>query len=243
MKAPASRPWTGSPYRRRRILWILVLLTLAGIFYFTQYDLPSFLSLPSSLKDMGFRFSPDSSRAGRVAQAKAEAEEEKKDVLAYAGEGAYVDVREIDALVHFITAHPDRRLEGGVDAQKPVDLQMYAPDGNYDWKEHTKRVKEQHPLVVFSKTYCPYSQRAKELLGSYELEPAPKIVELNVRTDGEQVQAILARLTGRRTVPNVLLKGSSIGGSDDIHALHKEHRLKRLLEEGGVSVKGHVDES
>lgn len=153
MKAPASRPWTGSPYRRRRILWILVLLTLAGIFYCTQYDAPSFLSLPSSLADMGIRFSPDSSRAGRVAQAKAEAE---KDGPAYAGEGAYGDVREIDALVHFITAHPDRQLEGGVDAQKPVDLRMYAPDGNYDWKEHTKRVKEQYPLVVFSKTYCPY---------------------------------------------------------------------------------------
>lgn len=51
-----------------------------------------------------------------------------------------------------------------------------------------------------------YSQKAKELLGSYELEPAPKIVELNVRTDGEQLQTMLARLTGRRTVPNVLLK-------------------------------------
>ena len=55
-------------------------------------------------------------------------------------------------------------------------------------------------------TTCRYSQRAKALLASYEIEPAPKVIELNVRSDGPLIQAILARLTGRKTVPNVLLK-------------------------------------
>ncbi|KAI1795579.1 thioredoxin-like protein [Ganoderma leucocontextum] len=219
---------------------MLLLLTLASVYYLTQYGPPSFLSslsLPESLKDVGF--SPDSSRAGRVAQAKANA-----------------DVREIDALLHFITAHPERKLDedGGsirvkglgsvqVDADNPVDLQVYSPDGNYEWDEHLKRLKEQYPLVVFSKTYCPYSKRAKDLLISYDMTPPPKVIELNVRSDGPQVQAILARLTGRRTVPNIILKGSSIGGSDDIAKLHDEHRLKRLLEEAGLTVKGPSESS
>ncbi|RPD78693.1 glutaredoxin [Lentinus tigrinus ALCF2SS1-7] len=244
-------PWTGSPYRRRRILWALVVLTVGGIYYLSQYGAPSssFLSLSESLKDWGYHFSPDSSRAGRVAQAKQDA---------HAGEGTatYADVREIDALLHFLTAHPERRLEedGGsirveglgsvvVDVEKPVDLRVYAPDGKNDWEAHTKRLREQYPLVVFSKTYCPYSQRAKTLLASYEIEPAPKIIELNVRSDGPQVQAILARLTGRNTVPNILLKGSSIGGSDDIHQMHEAHKLKRLFEEGGLTVKGAAAEA
>lgn len=32
-------------------------------------------------------------------------------------------------------------------------------------------------------------------------------------------------MTGRRTVPNVLINGKSIGGSDDIAALDKEKAL------------------
>ncbi|KAI0709564.1 thioredoxin-like protein [Cerioporus squamosus] len=258
MKSTTTPPWTGSPYRRRRILWALLLLTLGGIYYLAQYGAPSssFLSLSESLKDWGF--SPDSSRAGRVAQAKAQSDSDQSE----AEKEAYCRRRRVRGLARDrrAPALPHRapgaaldedggsiRVEGlgsvAVDAGKPVDLRVYAPDGKYDWEEHTKRVKEQYPLVVFSKTYCPYSRSAKTLLASYEIEPAPKIVELNVRSDGPQVQAILARLTGRSTVPNILLKGSSIGGSDDIHQMHDEHRLKRLLEEGGLTIKGAAAEA
>ena len=148
MKPAAARPWTGSPYRRRRTLWTLLLRTGAFVYYCTQYGPPSLLS-SLSVKDLGF--SPDSSRAGRVAQAKATA-----------------DVREIDALLHFVTAHPERKFDedGGsirvkglgsvqVDPANPVDLKVYEPDGDYEWDDHLKKLKEQYPLVVFSKTYCP----------------------------------------------------------------------------------------
>ena len=156
-RTPSSRPWTGSPYRRRRILWALTLLTVGSVYYLTQYGAPSFFSLSESFKDMGF--SASSSRAGRVGQAKA---------AIYAGEKEYADVREIDALVYFLTAYPERKFDedgesfrveglGGVvvDPEHPVDLRVYAPDGKHDWAEYTKQVEEQYPLVVFSKTTCP----------------------------------------------------------------------------------------
>ena len=101
-----------------------------------------------------------------------------------------------------------------------------------------------------------FSQRAKALLETYELDPAPLIVELNTRRDGPLIQKILQRLTGRRTVPNILvhvryaalvrgsalmtralIKGTSLGGSDDIHALHEQHKLKGIFEDAGVEVK------
>jgi len=160
-------------------------------------------------------------------------------------------VREIDALLHFVTEHPDRRLneEDGsinvegvglvkVDPEESIDFSVYSPDGDYNWESHLRVLKSEHPLVVFSKTYCPFSQRAKSLLESYSLDPPPIIVELNTRADGPLLQKILSRLTGRRTVPNVLLLGESIGGSDDIHALHEVHKLKGILEKGGLEVNG-----
>ncbi|OCH93778.1 glutaredoxin [Obba rivulosa] len=236
---PTARPWAGSPYRRRRILWTLLLFS--GIFFFLFKDhLPAdFWSLPSSLKDFGF--SPESSRAGQVALAK----EKEKD--------AVLRVEEIQALLHFVTAHPDRtldesedgiRVEGigwvKVDPQKELDLRVFAPDGDVDWEKHLKVLNEKYPLVVFSKTYCPYSQSAKTLLNSYAIHPPPFVVELNTRSDGAQMQTILSRLTQRPTVPNILLNGKSIGGSDDIHKLHETHELKPLLQEGGLEVTGGV---
>ncbi|KAI0823374.1 glutaredoxin [Trametes gibbosa] len=237
---PVARPWAGSPYRRRRTLIPLALIALTGLLYIYTFGAPSFLSLSPSLKDIGFGFAPGSSRAGRVAQARPQ----------FAGEGALADVRELDALLHFLAAHPERRLdedtgtirvEGlgsvAVDGTRPVDLRVYAPDGDYEWEAHVRRVSEQLPLVVFSKTYCPYSIRAKAVLAEYNLSPPPKIVEVNMRSDGPQIQAILLRLTGRSTVPNILLKGVPLGGSDDLQRLHEEHRLTKLLEDASIEVK------
>ncbi|KAI0675423.1 glutaredoxin [Trametes maxima] len=240
---PTARPWAGSPYRRRRFLWTCLAVLFTGAFYIWRHGAPSFLSLAPGLKDMGLGFSPDSSHAGRVAQARPQ----------LAGEGTHADVREVDAFLHFVLEQPARRLDedGGavareglgtlkVDGERAVDLRVYAPDGDHDWAERARRIHTQFPLVVFSKTYCPYSKRAKELLASYDLSPPPKIIELNKRTDGPQLQAIVSRLTGRPTVPNILLKGGSMGGSDELQHMHDEHRLKKLFEEAGFLVKGDV---
>ena len=75
-------------------------------------------------------------------------------------------------------------------------------------------------VIIFSKSYCPYSAKAKRiLLEKYTIVPAPYVVELDTHRLGPGLQAALAKSTGRRTVPNVLVSGRSIGGGDDIEAL------------------------
>ena len=77
-----------------------------------------------------------------------------------------------------------------------------------------------HLVIVFSKSYCPFSAKAKRiLLEKYTIVPAPYVVELDTHPLGPGLQAALAKSTGRRTVPNVLVSGRSIGGGDDIEAL------------------------
>jgi len=82
------------------------------------------------------------------------------------------------------------------------------------------------PIIIFSKSYCPFSQKAKHiLLDLYAITPAPYVVELDRHELGPGLQAALHKSTGRRTVPNVLISGKSIGGSDDIAALHRDGKL------------------
>ena len=61
------------------------------------------------------------------------------------------------------------------------------------------------------------------------------VVELD--TLGEErngdVQQILASITGRMTVPNVLVKGVSIGGGDEVSAMEQSGELLSLLRQQG----------
>lgn len=97
-------------------------------------------------------------------------------------------------------------------------------------------------VIIFSKTYCPYSRKAKSiLLDKYRFIPAPFVVELDQHELGPTLQAVLAENTGRKTVPNVLVNGKSIGGGDDVAKLDADDELitqvrilggKRVLESG-----------
>ncbi|KAL8960598.1 MAG: hypothetical protein Q9193_002728 [Seirophora villosa] len=82
------------------------------------------------------------------------------------------------------------------------------------------------PIIVFSKSYCPYSKKAKDiLLEKYTIVPTPYVVELDEHPLGPGLQAALEKSTGRRTVPNVLINGKSIGGGDDVQKLDLDGEL------------------
>lgn len=52
--------------------------------------------------------------------------------------------------------------------------------------------------------------------------------------DADIVKALLMRLTGHGTFPNVIVKRKSIGGSDDLARLHEDGELVPLLAAAGV---------
>ncbi|KAH0238543.1 hypothetical protein KCV06_g351, partial [Aureobasidium melanogenum] len=47
------------------------------------------------------------------------------------------------------------------------------------------------------------------------------------------LQAALLKTTGRRTVPNVLINGKSIGGGDDIASMHENDKLIQQIKDLG----------
>ncbi|KAJ7541700.1 hypothetical protein O6H91_10G071500 [Diphasiastrum complanatum] len=90
-----------------------------------------------------------------------------------------------------------------------------------------KSTVDDHPIVIFSKSYCPYCKRAKGVFSS--LSKAPHVVELDLRDDGRNIQDALFEFVGRRTVPQVFINGEHLGGSDDTVEAFKSGRLEQLL--------------
>ncbi|RYR54638.1 hypothetical protein Ahy_A06g029944 [Arachis hypogaea] len=80
-----------------------------------------------------------------------------------------------------------------------------------------KEIVSSNPVVVFSKTYCPFCVEVKELFT--KLGVTIKVIELNTEADGSEIQSALAEWTGQRTVPNVFIGGNHIGGCDASYAL------------------------
>ncbi|PQE25775.1 hypothetical protein CJF30_00000491 [Rutstroemia sp. NJR-2017a BBW] len=77
----------------------------------------------------------------------------------------------------------------------------------------------------------------KKSANKYSIDPAPFVVELDQHPLGAKLQARLAELTGRKTVPNVLINGVSIGGGDDVAELDsKKTLIDRVKDLGGSKI-------
>ncbi|KAJ7091982.1 thioredoxin-like protein [Mycena belliarum] len=225
MDSPNKRmlPASGSsPIRRRR--FIVVLLALVCFIYF--FGSP--FRLPAALKDVS-----GISRANIVQLVKPKTKSAAK-------------VDEIFGLIHLVTGDSEHEHILGhtdnFDPSKPVDMSLYAAGSTdeIDWNDRVRVLNERYPLVVFSKSYCPYSKRAKELLATYDLSPPPKVIEVDLRDDMSEVKHVLTRLTRHSTFPNVIIRGKSLGGSDQLQALHADKSLRRMLESAGMTVRGDI---
>ena len=81
-------------------------------------------------------------------------------------------------------------------------------------------VKMYTPLV------CPYCQRAKQLLKQRGVE---HIDEVRIDQDPSQ-RDVMIKITGRRTVPQIFIGETHVGGCDDLIALDQRGGLVPLLQ-------------
>ena len=81
------------------------------------------------------------------------------------------------------------------------------------------------PVKIYSTAVCPYCVRAKQLLKAKGVE---QIEEIRVDTLPEERQKMMT-LTGRRTVPQIFIGSTHVGGCDDLMALDASGGLLPLL--------------
>ena len=82
-----------------------------------------------------------------------------------------------------------------------------------------------NPVRMFTTQVCPYCIRAKQLLKQRGVETIDEIrVDLDPARRDEMIKA-----TGRRTVPQIFIGDTWVGGCDDLYALDQRGGLAALL--------------
>ena len=80
-------------------------------------------------------------------------------------------------------------------------------------------------IEIYTKAFCPYCWRAKQLLEAKGVEYR----EIAVDYGGEIRTQMIARAKGRTTVPQILISEHHEGGCDDLMALERDGRLDELI--------------
>lgn len=81
-------------------------------------------------------------------------------------------------------------------------------------------------VVMYTTAVCPYCIRAKQLLKARGVE---RIEEVRVDLDPVRREEMMQK-TGRRTVPQIYVGDTHVGGCDDLVALDAAGKLRPLLD-------------
>jgi len=81
-------------------------------------------------------------------------------------------------------------------------------------------------VLMYSTGVCPYCQMAERLLKAKGVDSIEKIrIDLDATQRAEMMQK-----TGRRTVPQIYIGDTHVGGFDDLSALDHAGQLDALLQ-------------
>lgn len=80
-------------------------------------------------------------------------------------------------------------------------------------------------VEIYTTPTCPYCLAAKRLLA----KKGVAFTEIDVSRDPDLRLAMTNRAAGRRSVPQIFIGDTHVGGSDDLHALDHAGKLDPLL--------------
>jgi glutaredoxin 3 len=81
------------------------------------------------------------------------------------------------------------------------------------------------PVEIYTTPICPYCHAAKRLLQNKGVAYS----EIDVSRDPSLRETMIRRAKGRRTVPQIFIGDTHVGGYDDLHELDHAGKLDPLL--------------
>lgn len=80
-------------------------------------------------------------------------------------------------------------------------------------------------VEIYTTPICGYCAMAKRLLDQKGVD----YTEVNVMGNMEAMTTMIQRANGGRTVPQIFVGDTHVGGSDELHALERAGKLDPLL--------------
>ncbi len=89
-------------------------------------------------------------------------------------------------------------------------------------------------VTIYTRKYCGYCVHAKNLFDQLGV----RYEEVAVDRDQAALQSMCAR-SGRRSVPQIFIGETHVGGCDDLYSLHRNGKLQELLaqDNGGLQAQ------
>ncbi|KAE8297984.1 Thioredoxin reductase 3 [Larimichthys crocea] len=101
--------------------------------------------------------------------------------------------------------------------------------GKNELKTRIQQLIDTNKVMVFSKTYCPYCVKVKDLFK--ELNVECNVVELDLIEDGPNYLEMLIEMTGQKTVPSIFINKTHFGDCSKTMQAHQDGSLQQLLGE------------
>lgn len=79
-------------------------------------------------------------------------------------------------------------------------------------------------IVIYTKTICPFCVRAKNLLKSKDQD----FIEIDA-ADEKIMSEMIEKSGGRKTVPQIFINDTHVGGFDDLNELNLSGELDQIL--------------
>ena len=80
-------------------------------------------------------------------------------------------------------------------------------------------------VIMYTGPMCPYCNAAKALLKSKNVN----FTEYNIAEDPSKMDEMLKKSGGARTVPQIFIGETHVGGNDQLQTLEREGKLNQLL--------------
>jgi glutaredoxin 3 len=91
-------------------------------------------------------------------------------------------------------------------------------------------------IVLYTTPYCGYCRAAKHLLNKKSVA----FTEIDVSEDMGLRQEMISRAIGRRTVPQIFINGTHVGGYDELAELERAAKLDALLADADAVAVAHA---
>ena len=122
-----------------------------------------------------------------------------------------------------------------IEEEAPVPVQ--APPEALDFLEQTTHDPD-YPVVLFATEWCEFSWSVRKMFAKYEI-PYRAVdldsVAYQVDNKGGKIRKAIEQRTGLKTIPQIYVGGTHLGGATEMFDACKDGSLGKMLEENNVA--------